>query len=69
MDEQGAFLDDELPTFGGVAVCEVPDLNRLMHYLTKNGFEHHVAIAQTLCADILEESLGNYRGWEVYRHS
>lgn len=66
---EGAFLDDELPTFGGVAVCEVPDLNRLMHYLTKNGFEHHVAIAQTLCADILEEALGNYMGWEVYRHS
>lgn len=66
---EGKFTDDELPTFGGVAVCEVPDLNGLMRHLTRNGYEHHVAIAQTLCADVLEEALGNYMGWEVYRHS
>ncbi len=66
---EGEFTDDPLPTFGGVAVCRVPDLNGLMRYLTKNGFEHHVAISQSACADILEEALGNYMGWEVYRHS
>ncbi len=66
---EGAFTDDPLPTFGGVAVCEVPNLNGLMRYLTRNGFEHHVALVQTACADVLEEALGNYMGWEVYRHS
>lgn len=66
---EGTFTDDPLPTFGGVAVCEVPDLNGLMHYLTRHGYEHHVALVQASCADILEEALGTYIGWEVYRHS
>ena len=66
---QGEFTDDPLETFGGVAVCHVKNLDGLMHYVAKNGFEHHVAIAQAECADILEEALGNYLGWEVYRHS
>ena len=66
---EGEFTDDPLPTFGGVAVCRVPDLNGLMHYIARNGFEHHVALSQSLCADVLEEALGNYMGWQVYRHS
>ncbi len=66
---QGEFTDDPLETFGGVAVCHVKNLDGLMHYVAKNGFEHHVAIVQAECADILEEALGNYLGWEVYRHS
>lgn len=66
---EGRFTDDDLPTFGGVAVCEVKDLNGLMRYLTRNGFEHHVALTQAKVADVLEEALGNYMGWEVYRHS
>lgn len=65
---QGEFTDDPLETFGGVAVCHVKNLDGLMHYVAKNGFEHHVAIVQAECADILEEALGNYLGWEVYRH-
>ncbi len=66
---EGRFTDDPLPTFGGVAVCEVEDLNGLMRHLTKNGYEHHVALTQMECADVLEEALGNYMGWEIYRHS
>ena len=66
---EGTFTDDPLPTFGGVAVCEVPNLNGLMKHLTMNGYEHHVALAQTNCADALEEALGTYMGWDVYRHS
>ncbi len=65
---EGRFTDDPLKTFGGVAVCEVPDLKGLMRYMTRNGFEHHVALAQTACADVLEEALGRYLGWDVYRH-
>ena len=66
---EGEFTDDPLDTFGGVAVCHVKDLNGLMRYACKNGFEHHVALSQSECADVLEEALGNYMGWEVYRHS
>lgn len=66
---EGKFTDDPLETFGGVAVCEVKDLNGLMRHISKNGYEHHVALAQAACADVLEEALGNYMGWQVYRHS
>jgi L-fucose isomerase-like protein len=65
---EGRFTDDPLDTFGGVTVCEVPDLNGLMRYLSVNGFEHHVALVQAEVADILQEALGNYMGWSVYRH-
>lgn len=65
---EGRFTADPLPTFGGVAVCEVPRLNDLMHYLTRNGYEHHVALVHGTYADVLEEALGNYLGWDVYRH-
>lgn len=65
---EGEFTDDPLPTFGGVAVCKVPRLNELMHYLTRNGFEHHVAVVHASVADVLEEALGNYMGWDVYIH-
>ncbi|MCL2866313.1 MAG: fucose isomerase [Clostridia bacterium] len=65
---EAAFTDDPLSTFGGVAVCRVPRLNDLMRYLTLNGYEHHVALVHDEVANILEEALGNYMGWEVYRH-
>ncbi len=65
---EAAFTADPLPTFGGVAVCEVPRLNDLMRHLTQNGYEHHVALVQAEVADILEEALGTYLGWDVYRH-
>ena len=66
---QGRFTDDALDTFGGVAVCEVPRLNDLMRYLSRSGFEHHVALVHGACADALEDALGNCLGWDVYRHS
>lgn len=66
---EGEFTNDPLDTFGGVAVCRVRDLNGLMRYVARNGYEHHVALVQAEAADILEEALGNYLGWEVYRHS
>ncbi len=66
---EGDITDDEADTFGGISVCRVPDLNGLMHYITRNGFEHHVAVVHGEVADILEEALGNYMEWEVYRHS
>lgn len=66
---EGMFTDDPLETKGAPAVAKVPNLQRLMDYLCKHGFEHHVAMNKSLVADIVKEAFENYLGWEVYRHS
>lgn len=65
---EGKFTDDPLECDGGVGVCEIPQLQELLDYLCRNGFEHHVAMNRSLCADVLEEALGKYLGWDVYHH-
>ncbi|MCB0112789.1 MAG: L-fucose/L-arabinose isomerase family protein [Caldilineaceae bacterium] len=64
----GRFTDDPLDTFGSRAVVEVPGLQALMHYVCKNGFEHHVAMTLGDSAAILKEAFETYMGWEVYHH-
>ena len=66
---EGQFTDDPLDTFGSRAVVYVPQLQDLLKYIVKNGFEHHVAISAQPAADILEEALETYLGWYVYRHT
>ena len=66
---EGSFTDDALDTFGGVTVCQVNNLNGLLNYICEQGYEHHVALTQAVCADTLEEALSKYMGWSVYRHS
>jgi L-fucose isomerase-like protein len=39
-----------------------------MNYMCKNGFEHHVAMVRGNVSGILEEAIGNYLGWELYKH-
>jgi L-fucose isomerase-like protein len=65
---EGEFTDDPADTMGGVAVLKVPGLQKLLKYLCENGFEHHVAMSRSNSAAVLEEALGKYLGWEVYRH-
>jgi L-fucose isomerase-like protein len=65
---EGIMTDDPYGMDGGIAVCEIPDLQRLMKYLCKNGFEHHVAMVRGRVSEILEEAIGNYLGWELYEH-
>jgi len=65
---EGEFLKDKLDTEGGVAACSVNDLQGLLRHMCKNGFEHHVAMNRANVAGVLEEALGNYLGWDVYRH-
>jgi len=65
---EGTLTDDPLHTFGNRAVAHVGKLNSLMQYVCRNGFEHHVAITTGHVADVLEEALSNYLGWEVYHH-
>jgi len=64
----GDFTDDPLPTFGSRAVVHVPELQRLMRYICRNGFEHHTAMTMGYTADILGEVFENYMGWDVYRN-
>jgi L-fucose isomerase-like protein len=66
---EGVFTDDEFPMHGGVAVCEIPNLRRLLRYITKNGFEHHVAMVRGNWASILAEATTNYLGWDFYGHN
>ena len=65
---EGRFTDDPLATFGTRAVVEVPELQKLMRYICRNGFEHHAAMNGSQCAGVLAEALETYLGWPVYRH-
>ena len=66
---EGILTDDQLNTFGNRAVAQIPNLQGLMQYVCRNGFEHHVVMNASKTAGILQEALGNYMGWEVYNHS
>ena len=66
---EGEMTDDPVGNFqGGSAVLHVPDLQMLLNYLVKNGFEHHVAVTRDHVADVLNEALTTYLGWNVYYH-
>jgi len=65
---EGTMTDDPYGMDGGIAVCEIPNLQGLMKYMCKNGFEHHVGMVRSHVAEILEEAIGNYMGWELYKH-
>jgi len=65
---EGEFTNDKVDTFGGYGVIKIANLQRLMQYVCKMGFEHHVAVNRTEKADAIAEALDNYMGWEVYRH-
>ena len=66
---EGKFQEETIPTKGGVANCYVENLQELIRYVCKNGYEHHVCFVRGHVADILEEALTNYMGIEVYRHN
>ena len=40
-----------------------------MHYICKQGFEHHVAMTRAHVADVLKEAFETYLGWETYQHN
>jgi L-fucose isomerase-like protein len=65
---QGRFTDDPLETFGGAGVVEIPRLQRLLHFICENGFEHHVAANFSSVAPVIHEAASRYLGWEMYAH-
>ncbi|UCC64742.1 MAG: fucose isomerase [Anaerolineae bacterium] len=67
---EGVMTDDPVGNFqGGSAVCRVPNLQKLLAYLCKSGFEHHVAVTRGHCADVLQEAISTYLGWDLYVHN
>lgn len=65
---EGDLTDDPLSTFGNRAVSKIPNLQKLMQYVCRNGFEHHVVMNASKTVAILKEAFENYMGWEVYEH-
>jgi L-fucose isomerase-like protein len=55
--------------FGSRAVVEVPQLQKLMRHICKNGFEHHAAINGSNCGAVLASAMEDYLHWDVYRHA
>jgi L-fucose isomerase-like protein len=65
---EGELTDDALKTFGNRAVAQINNLQGLMNYVCRNGFEHHVVMNASKTAGILKEAFENYLGWETYTH-
>jgi L-fucose isomerase-like protein len=64
----GVFTDDPLQTFGGAGVVEIPRMQKLLHYICSEGFEHHVAANFSSVAAEIHEAATRYLGWEMYWH-
>ena len=64
----GAFTSDPLQTFGGFGVVDIPGLQRLLHHICENGFEHHVAANLSRSAAAVHEATTRYMGWDMYWH-
>jgi len=65
---EGEITSDPLDTFGNRAVVHTPGLQKLLAYICRNGFEHHVAMTDKHVSSIITESMENYLKWEVYKH-
>ncbi len=65
---EGEFTNDPLETFGGAGVVKIPHLQKLLHLICEQGFEHHVAANFSQTAKAVEEAAVRYLGWQMYHH-
>ena len=65
---EGAFTDDPLNTFGGAGVVEIQNMQKLLHYICENGFEHHVAANFSTTAGAVYEAASKYLNWPMHWH-
>src|SRR5579862_8610888 len=65
---EGTFTNDALNTFGGVGVVKIGELQKLLHYICENGFEHHVAANFSTTAAAVHEAAVRYLKWQMYWH-
>ncbi len=66
---EGSITDDPYGMDGCIAVTRVDNLQALMKYICKNGFEHHVAMCRGNVKNVLEEAITSYLKWELYVHA
>jgi L-fucose isomerase-like protein len=62
---EGRFTDDEVNTFGGYGVAEIPLLRSLLRTIVQMGFEHHGAVTKAHVGQAVQEALGTYLGWQL----
>lgn len=65
---EGEITNDPVNTFGAFGVVKVKNLQNLLRYICREGFEHHTAINRSFSARVIYESLSNYMNINVYWH-
>ena len=65
---EGEITADKLQSFGGYGVVRIAGLQKLLQYVCRHGFEHHVAVNRSHYGRAVADALANYKGWEVYHH-
>ncbi|HZR18080.1 MAG TPA: L-fucose/L-arabinose isomerase family protein [Verrucomicrobiae bacterium] len=65
---EGRFTPDTLDTFGGYGVIEVPAFQKLLQFICRSGYEHHVAATKVPVAAAIHDALTTYLGWNIYHH-
>jgi L-fucose isomerase-like protein len=49
-------------------VAEIPQLQKLLKYICREGFEHHVAANFSDVSKSIHEAASNYLGWQSHYH-
>lgn len=65
---EGEITADAPVSFGGYGVAWVPNLQGLLQYICRMGFEHHVALNPSQVSRAIYEAWTTYMGWNVYWH-
>jgi len=65
---EGEFTDHPHNMSGGIAVCRIPGLQKLLKYMGRNGFEHHVGMVRGHVGEIVAEAFERYMGWNTHHH-
>jgi L-fucose isomerase-like protein len=65
---EGESLPDPAPTWGGIGVVQVANLQALLQHICEKGFEHHVSVNLSSVGVSVVEALQHYLGWNVYAH-
>ena len=65
---EGRFTSDPFAMNGGIAVCSIENVRGLMSHVTRQGFEHHVAMVRGNSAKVLQEAIERYLGWSFHKH-
>ena len=66
---EGTYTEDPLETFGGYGVVKIPNLQKLLRFLCREGFNHHVASTLNNVGYIVNEALTNYLNYNIEFHN